>query len=390
MKEIKIGTSSSKQKYGDRLDTVLIELNEKTKLSGLFTTNDLKAAPVIVCKENINENKKGKKYLVINAGNANAATGSYGLKDCKDINAYLGKEFDCQENQFLPFSTGVIGERLNLPALKKALIKGKKNLGLSNWKEFAEAIMTTDTKIKLIKKTILVKKEKVNIFAVAKGSAMIHPNMATLLSFIFTDLRINNGDLHKIHRTACDQSLNAISVDGDLSTNDSSLLVATGSSLVNFKDNRELLEKEIINTFKELSKKLMLDAEGSSKLISIKIKGLKSNNLCKKMARHISNSLLLKTAFTGGDPNWGRIIMAACNLEDLKINPNNIDLKIGPHKVFTKGELNKNYSEKKGLNEFKKKHINLELNFGKTSSSFEILTCDISSEYIRMNSDYRS
>ena len=141
MKEIKIGTSSSKQKYGDRLDTVLIELNEKTKLSGLFTTNDLKAAPVIVCKENINENKKGKKYLVINAGNANAATGSYGLKDCKDINAYLGKEFDCQENQFLPFSTGVIGERLNLPALKKALIKGKKNLGLSNWKEFAEAIV---------------------------------------------------------------------------------------------------------------------------------------------------------------------------------------------------------------------------------------------------------
>ena len=153
---------------------------------------------------------------------------------------------------------------------------------------------------------------------------------------------------------------------------------------------KKIIENEIINTFKELSQKLILDAEGSTKLVKIKIKGLPSTALCKKMARHIANSLLLKTALNGSDPNWGRIIMAVCNLEDLTINPNNIDLKIGPYKVFTKGEPSKDYSESKGFKEFKKKQIYIELNLGKSSHSFEILTCDISSEYIRMNSDYRS
>ena len=250
--------------------------------------------------------------------------------------------------------------------------------------------MTTDSKIKLIKKTIKVKNKRVNIFAIAKGSAMIHPNMATLLSFVFTDLKISSKDLNKLHKLACDQSLNAISVDGDLSTNDSSLLVATGNSDLNFIEAKEIIEKEVINAFKELSKKLMMDAEGSSKLITIKIKGLRSQKLCKKLARHIANSLLLKTAFNGSDPNWGRIIMATCNLEDLPIDPNNITLKIGPYKVFSQGELSKNYSESKGLKEFKKKTIVIELVLGKSDHSFEILTCDISPEYVRMNADYRS
>ena len=390
MKEIKIGASSSHQNYGDRLDTVLVEINKKATLSGLFTTNDLKAAPVQICSRNILNKKKNKKYLVINTGNANAATGNKGLEDCIYINSYLSKEFNCEETQFLPFSTGVIGERLNLPKLKIALIKAKNNLCQSNWKNFSEAIMTTDTKIKLIKRTINVKGKKINITAVAKGSAMIHPNMATLLSFVFTDLKINSKELNRIHKLACNQSLNAISVDGDLSTNDSSLLVATGNSEIKYTDAKKIIENEIINTYKELSKKLMLDAEGSTKLVKIKIKGLPSTALCKKMARHIANSLLLKTALNGSDPNWGRIVMAVCNLEDLTINPNNIDLKIGPYKVFTKGELSKDYSDSKGLKEFKKKQINIELNLGKSSYSFEILTCDISSEYIRMNSDYRS
>ena len=390
MKEIKIGASSSHKNYGDRLDTVLVEINKKATLSGLFTTNDLKAAPVQICSRHILNKKKNKKYLVINTGNANAATGNKGIEDCIYINSYLSKEFNCEETQFLPFSTGVIGERLNLPKLKKAFIKAKNNLGQSNWKNFAEAIMTTDTKIKLIKKTINVKGKKINITAVAKGSAMIHPNMATLLSFVFTDLKINSKELNRIHKLACNQSLNAISVDGDLSTNDSSLLVATGNSEIKYTDAKKIIENEIINTYKELSKKLMLDAEGSTKLVKIKIKGLPSTALCKKMARHIANSLLLKTALNGSDPNWGRIVMAVCNLEDLTINPNNIDLKIGPYKVFTKGELSKDYSDSKGLKEFKKKQINIELNLGKSSYSFEILTCDISSEYIRMNSDYRS
>ena len=239
MKEIKIGASSSQQNYGDRLDTVLVELNKKATLSGLFTTNDLKAAPVQICSKNILNKKKKKKYLVINTGNANAATGSKGLKDCIYINSYLSKEFNCAETQFLPFSTGVIGERLNLPKLKKALIKAKNNLGQSNWKNFAEAIMTTDTKIKLIKRRISVKGKKINIMAVAKGSAMIHPNMATLLSFVFTDLQINSKELNRIHKLACNQSLNAISVDGDLSTNDSSLLVATGNSEIKYTDAKK-------------------------------------------------------------------------------------------------------------------------------------------------------
>ena len=224
MKEVKIGCSSSYQKYGKRLDTAIIQVPRNSKISGLFTSNKFPAAPVKVAKRNLtNLDKKKKTALFINAGNANAATGPEGLKDINKMFA------NYKDVNVLPFSTGVIGERLDLQSYGKSFFNAYKNLGRGSWKNFATSIMTTDKKEKIVKKSIKINGETINFIGIAKGSAMIEPNMATMLSFVFTDLKISKLKLDKIHRLACEDSFNSITIDGDQSTNDSSLLIATGS-----------------------------------------------------------------------------------------------------------------------------------------------------------------
>ena len=385
MKEVKIGCSSSYQKYGKRLDTAIIQVPRNSKISGLFTSNKFPAAPVKVAKKNLtNLDKKKKTALFINAGNANAATGPEGLKD---INRMFANYKDVN---VLPFSTGVIGERLDLQSYGKSFFDAYKNLGRGSWKNFATSIMTTDKKEKIVKKSINIKGKTINFIGIAKGSAMIEPNMATMLSFVFTDLKISKLKLDKIHRLACESSFNSITIDGDQSTNDSSLLIATGSSLISLsKANEKKILETLQDIFYSLAEKIVLDAEGATKLISITVKGLKTENECKTVAKNIANSLLVKTAAFGEDPNWGRILMAVGNT-NISFDEKKFNLKLGKLQVFRNNKLSSSYSEKLGLKEFKKRKIEIVIKLGDSNKTSKVLTSDLSKDYVSMNADYRS
>ena len=385
MKEIKIGCSTSNQKYGKRLDTAIIELPRNSNISGLFTSNKFPAAPVLVTKKNLSSlDKKKKTALFINAGNANAATGPEGLRDIDRMFA------DYKDLNILPFSTGVIGERLDLQKYGRSFSNAYERIGKGSWKNFATSIMTTDKKEKIIKKSINIKGKAINFIGIAKGSAMIEPNMATMLSFVFTDLKISKLKLDKIHRLACEGSFNSITVDGDQSTNDSSLLVATGSSLISLsKTNEKKIVETLQDIFYSLAEKIVLDAEGATKLISITVKGLKTENECKIIAKNIANSLLVKTAVFGEDPNWGRILMAVGNT-DISFDEKKFNLKLGKLQVFKNNKLSSNYSEKLGLKEFKKRKIDIVVKLGDSNEASKVLTSDLSKDYVSMNADYRS
>ena len=385
MKEVKIGCSSSYQKNGKRLETAIIQLPNNSNISGLFTSNKFPAAPVKIAKKNLTDlDKKKKTALFINAGNANAATGPEGLKDINKMFA------NYKDVNVLPFSTGVIGERLDLQRYGKSFFNAYKNLGRSSWKNFATSIMTTDKKEKIVKKSIKIKGETINFIGVAKGSAMIEPNMATMLSFVFTDLKISKLKLDKIHRLACESSFNSITIDGDQSTNDSSLLIATGSSLISLsKANEKKILETLQDIFYSLAEKIVLDAEGATKLISITVKGLKTENECKTVAKNIANSLLVKTAAFGEDPNWGRILMAVGNT-NIRFDEKKFNLKLGKLQVFRNNKLSPSYSEKLGLKEFKKRKIEIVIKLGNSNKTSKVLTSDLSKDYVSMNADYRS
>ena len=390
MKGINIGCASSKIKYGNRLDTSIVEIDSNACISGLFTSNNFKSAPVQICIKKLNKGIKGKKILAINAGNANAGTGSQGIKDAETLISQLSKNLKVKPENILPFSTGVVGELLDVEALKKAFNTSFNNLGTNSWRDLADAIMTTDTKKKLITFKGKIGSKKYSIVGIAKGVGMIEPNMATTLSYVFTDLKIPEKTLKKIHKRICDLSFNALSIDGDQSPSDSSILVATGASKIKVTNNENKIEKELLNVFSGLAKKLILDGEGATKLINICVKGLPSKNLCEVVARKVANSSLVKTAAYGEDPNWGRIIVAAGNSEIRNFDINQLTLKIGKTSVFKNGSLAKGYKESQGKKEFKKKTIDIEISLGKTKNFFNVITSDLSHEYVSINSDYRS
>ena len=390
IKEINIGCASTNTSYGRRLDTTLVELNSKANVSALFTSNKFKSAPVQVCLNHIKTKKKGRKILAINAGNANAATGKKGVSDTKKLAKEISNLSGVPISHILPFSTGVVGQLLNMKSLSLAFNKCFKNLNKNSWNDFATSIMTTDTKSKIIKLPVKIGSKKYHIVGVAKGVGMIEPNMATTLSYIFTDLKISDSILKKMHKRICDKTFNAVSIDGDQSPSDSSVLVATGTSEIDVKKNITKIEKDIFSVFQKLSEKLVLDGEGSTKLLNITVKGLSSELSCKKIAMKIANSPLVKTAAFGEDPNWGRIVVAAGNADVHEFDIEKLSLKIGKHPVLVNGNLSKKYKENQGQKEFKKRKINLELSMGKSKNSFTVIGSDLTKEYISINSDYRS
>ena len=363
IKEIHIGCASTNTHYGKRLDTTLVKLNSKANFSALFTSNKFKSAPVQICLNQIKKKMKGEKILAINAGNANAATGRKGVSDTKKLIKEISNLSNIPTDQILPFSTGVVGQVLDMKSLSKGFNESFKNLNKNSWNDFV---------------------------GVAKGVGMIEPNMATTLSYIFTDLKISESFLKKIHKEICDKTFNAVSIDGDQSPSDSSILVATGLSEVDAKKNLKKIKKDIYSVFQKLSEKLVLDGEGSTKLLKITVKGLSSESNCKKIAMKIANSPLVKTAAFGEDPNWGRVIVAAGNAEIDEFNMEKLSLKVGKFPVLVNGNLSKKYKESQGQKEFRKRKINLELSMGKSKHSFTVIGSDLTKDYISINSDYRS
>ena len=389
---VKLGSASSNTRYGKRDDSVVISLPKESKLSGKFTSNKLKAAPVSEAIQNLSSLKSGEKILLVNAGNANAANGPRGIKDVKNYCKKIASDLDIHQNNIIPFSTGVIGEALPVDNYLKAFRYALTNLEKKGWKKAATAILTTDTKPKIISKEIKIGKTSYLITGFAKGSGMIRPDFATLLSFVFLDARLNQSVLNKIHTEALKVSFEAITVDGDTSPNDSSLLVANGNKEKAIKAG-SLAEKKvsqaIIETFKELSKLLIQDAEGATKTIKVNVTKAKNIQQARSVAFTVAESPLVKTAMFGSDANWGRILSAIGRdktVEDI----NKLEIRLNRQPLVKKGFIHPKYSEKLASRAMQKKEIEIEIILGLGKQGFEVMTSDLSEDYVLINSDYRS
>ena len=393
IKGIRLSASSAKIYRKKRDDIALIEITDGSVTSAAFTQNRFCAAPVQISKNHLSKSKP--RYCLINAGNANAGTGEDGLSNSKAICRELAKITNCNENEILPFSTGVIGEDLPVEKINKALPQLVKNLSEDCWVNVAKSIMTTDTIPKAVSSQISIANSTVSVTGIAKGSGMIKPDMATMLSFVATDANITKDALDKIRDHALIKSFNRITIDGDTSTNDSFLLISTcaiDAPIIDKKGSKEfkILENEIIKVCRELAQAIVRDGEGATKFLSIQVdEGIDSSE-CLSVAYKVAESLLVKTAFTASDPNWGRIIAAIgnSNIRDLDIHK--IDVYIEDICIVNNGERSKTYSEDKGKKVMRQNEIILRINLRRGTFSEEIWTTDLSYEYIKINAEYRS
>ena len=392
IKGVKLACASSNTRYGKRDDSLVITLDEKSTISGKFTSNSFKAAPIKIAQKNLTSLLPGKKALLINAGNANAATGLKGINDvkryCKEISSLL----EIKATNVIPFSTGVIGEPFPTSQYLSAFKEAIPSLNKKNWKQAALSILTTDTKPKLISKEIKLGKKKVAITGFAKGSGMIRPDFATLLSFVFIDGKLNSSSLNRIHSNALSESFEALTVDGDTSPNDSSLLVASGNqdNLIKKNSTEEMkLEKVVKEIFGELANLLAKDAEGATKRISVNVSQAKSQKQAKSVAFTVAESPLVKTAMFGNDANWGRILSAIGRDPEIN-NIDKVSISINEQPMVKKGNLDPKHSEGLATKAVKKKDIQIDIKLGLGKSKFNVLTSDLSEDYVLINSDYRS
>ena len=395
IKGLKFSTiSANLYKKKGRKDLSLFYFQDGANHAGVFTKSQ-------TCAECIkwNKQKKSKKIkaLFVNTKNANALTGKQGFNSMLKIQAEISKLKKIKKDEFYFASTGVIGEKFPVEKIKKnipALVNNLSDPSSKNWINASKAIMTTDTIEKLSKAEFRIDNKKIKIAGIAKGSGMIFPNMGTMLGFIFTDLNISNVLLKRALKNNLEKTFNAISVDGDTSTNDMVLLFSTGKAnnriITNYKSKSyKIFEQKLFEVMLSLAKQITVDCEGATKLIEIKINGAKKINDAKNIAFSIANSQLFKTAIAGEDPNWGRILMAI-GKSSIKINPKKIDLKLGNQFIFKKGNISKNYKEKIAAKYMKGCNLKIDINLGLGKQNFKAFTCDLTHDYITINADYRN
>ncbi|MFL2555970.1 MAG: bifunctional glutamate N-acetyltransferase/amino-acid acetyltransferase ArgJ [Gammaproteobacteria bacterium] len=376
-----------------RDDLALIEIAKDSVIAAAFTKNNFCAAPVEISKNNLQ--KANPQYCLINAGNANAGTGRVGVLNSKAICKELAKKINCIEEEVLPFSTGVIGEDLPVKKINQAIPTLIKNLSENSWLDVSKAIMTTDTMPKAISSQIKIDDSMINITGITKGSGMIKPNMATMLSFIATDANVTKEILDKIKQNSLFKSFNRITVDGDTSTNDSFILIATCKSKLPLIDNEDskaftILENEITDVCKKLAQTIVRDGEGATKFISIQVDGGNKISECLSIAYKVAESPLVKTAFTASDPNWGRIIAAIGNAEISDLDTSKINIYINDVCIVGNGERSETYTEEKGKKVMICDEIVLKIELNRGNYSEQIWTTDLSHEYIKINAEYRN
>ena len=390
---VKVATLSAGLKEKNRKDLMLMVFDDGSIVSGTFTQNKFCAAPVVLAKNHL-KSASAIKALIVNTGSANAGTGDRGMEDAESICKTLAEELKVMPNQILPFSTGVIMKLIPLEKINKAIPNLVKGLDRVNWLEAAEAIMTTDTIPKAVSKSILIQDQKVTITGISKGSGMIHPNMATMLAFISTDANISLEMLQKLNKEIVDTTFNCISVDGDTSTNDSFIIVATNQSkhskIVKEDNNYKVLKSVIFDIALELSQAIIRDGEGATKFITIEVLGGNNVDQCKEVGMSIAKSPLVKTAFFASDPNLGRILAAIgnSNLKDLDILI--IDLYINEILFSSKGTIAKDFDELEIQKEMKNSEIYLKVNLNVGTHKAKVWTTDLSYEYVKINAEYRT
>jgi glutamate N-acetyltransferase/amino-acid N-acetyltransferase len=371
-----------------------MELCAGAKVAGVFTTNRFCAAPVIVAKEHLAQ-ADGIRALVINTGNANAGTGEQGLQDARATCDALAGLLGCKSNQILPYSTGVIMEPLPVAKIAAGLPAAVANMVADNWLNAAEAIMTTDIVAKAISKQVVVDGVNITITGIAKGSGMIHPNMATMLGYIATDAGISQPLLQQMVATAANRSFNCITVDGDTSTNDALMLIATGKSAlpeVNAADSAayNVLLDAVSEVAIFLAQAIVRDGEGATKFITIAMEGGRDEAECKKIGYAIAHSPLVKTAFFASDPNLGRILAAIgyAGVEDLDVSA--LQLYLDDVLVAEKGGRAASYQEEDGQRVMQQSDITIRVVLGRGAVNATLWTCDFSYDYVKINASYRS
>jgi glutamate N-acetyltransferase/amino-acid N-acetyltransferase len=393
---IELGYAEAGVRKANRKDVLVMKLASSATVSGVFTTNRFCAAPVQVCKahlEGLHLSASSIRALVINTGNANAGTGESGLMDANATCASLAELLDCEPAQILPFSTGVILEPLPVERIKAGLPHAVANLKGDNWYNAAETIMTTDTQPKAASRTVQINGQTITLTGISKGAGMIKPNMATMLGFVAMDAKVSQRVLDHLVKEAADQSFNCITIDGDTSTNDSFMLIATGVSDVEVSDidsdEYVALSKAVIGISQELAQKIIRDGEGATKFITVTVEEGTSVEECRKIAYSIGHSPLVKTAFFASDPNLGRILCAigyaGVDLDVSKLNLYLDDVLVAKH-----GGRNPDYREEDGQRVMQQSEITIRVKLGRGNAKATIWTCDLSHDYVTINADYRS
>lgn len=388
---VRLGVAQAAIKYPNRRDLVVIELAADTQAAALFTQNAFCAAPVQVARAHLSNT--APRYLLINTGNANAGTGAQGLRDAQATCQALATQVGCRVEEVLPFSTGVIGDALPVQRLIAGLPAALNALQDAGWLEAAHGIMTTDTRPKYASQRLTLRGKEVTVTGIAKGAGMICPNMATMLGFIATDAAVEQPLLQRILQDAAADSFNAISIDGDTSTNDALLLLATGQSgalVTAAGQDYESFAQAVQAVCSELAQAIVRDGEGATKFISVEIAGGRDRSECRQVAYTIAHSPLIKTAFFASDPNWGRILAAIGRAGLLDLDLERVHIHLDEVCIVRGGSRAPDYSEAHGQQVMSRPQITIRVALGRGAAQARIWTTDLSLDYVRINAEYRT
>ena len=391
---LRIGVAEAGVRKAHRKDFTVFLLDEGSAVAGVFTQNRFCAAPVQVCREHL-AGGQAIRALVVNTGNANAGTGAEGLARARATCAALARQLQIDPAQVLPFSTGVIMEPLPVDRIEAGLPAAIADAQPAHWARAAEGIMTTDTVAKAFSRQVQIGGATVTVTGIAKGAGMIRPNMATMLGFVATDARIAPALLQGLVRELADQSFNRITIDGDTSTNDCFMLMATQkaahASIESLSSTEgQALKAALLDVAQNLAQAIVSDGEGATKFITVRVEGGKTGEECRKVAYAIAHSPLVKTAFFASDPNLGRILAAVgyAGIDDL--DQTGIDLYLDDVHVAVQGGRNPQYREEDGQRVMKQSEITVRVLLGRGDAQDTVWTCDLSHDYVTINADYRS
>ncbi|MGM0571729.1 bifunctional glutamate N-acetyltransferase/amino-acid acetyltransferase ArgJ [Marinobacter sp.] len=389
---VRLGIASAGIKKPGRKDVVVIELSGGSRVAGIFTTNQFCAAPVHVARAHLDEGEP--RYLLINTGNANAGTGERGMRDARTCCEALAQEAGARANSVLPFSTGVIGEPLPVEKIVSALPAALANLSAEHWAEAAAGIMTTDTRPKGATRQVEIDGKTINISGISKGAGMIRPNMATMLGFIATDASISPRVLQKLSSELGETSFNRITIDGDTSTNDACMLIATGEAGAGVatveSEHYPVLRDALNEVYMELAHAIVRDGEGATKFVTIEVAGAAGQKEALDVAYTVAHSPLVKTALFASDPNWGRILAAVgrAGVEGLDLEA--IEIFLGDVCLVRNGGRADDYTEERGQAVMDQQEVTIRIDLKRGRIEERVWTCDFSHDYVTINAEYRT
>jgi glutamate N-acetyltransferase/amino-acid N-acetyltransferase len=377
-------------KVSGRPDVALAAVPTGAAAAAMFTKNRVVAAPLVVGRLSLAKTKGLVHAVIVNAGNANCATGNAGIEACKEVCYETAKALDIKPEEVFPSSTGIIGVPLPQEKIIGALpgLIANSQAGIEGVKQFAGAIMTTDLRPKVVSVKVKAGKSEFTLLGIAKGSGMIHPQMATMLVYLFTDITASSNDLQRLLKAACDDTFNCISVDGDTSTNDTLLLLANGQSGIRLKDSgvAQKFADALLTVCKSLALQVVSDGEGVKHVISLYIEQAKTRDEAMQVAKAIAHSPLVKTAWAGADPNWGRIL-AAVGYSGVPIEAEKVEIWIARQKVFGGGVVQK-FNEMEAHRALAQPSCDVKVKLGRGKSGVIFYTTDLTAEYVHINADY--